>query len=294
MRTRLADRAGLRRPVRDAVVSVEPRGEQQVGRFIADAADHLADQPRPVFETAAVRTRAVLRREQFRKQVAVALLEIDEVDADLRGQAGRGDVLILDPLEFVIREERIRIVDRPAGRLVDGERVEQGIVRGQQRPAVSVAARVGDLQADEQIGVAAAGVAMRLPAAGEHRFDRRGRSVVQPELPRIGSSLVADRGRFAPDQFRPAAAEADVAAVRQLVGPAVERAVAALHRLNGEAVAAALGADRHRLKQSLETIGECDRRTEADGFGGERLRRFELEITGHRAELCAKCGACIV
>ncbi len=222
MRAGLADGAGFQGPVGNAVVRVESRRDHQAGQFIADAPDHVADQPSPVFEAAAVGAGPVFCRQKLRQQVAVTLFDVDEVDADLCGEVRGGDVLIFDPLQVVVGEQRRGRVGRTAARFVDCQRIENGVVHREHRPAIAVAAGVRQLQADDEVPVVEESVAVRLATTGNHLFDCRGGACMQPELPWIRTPLVADGGGLPPDQFRPAAAEADVAAQRQLIGPAVE------------------------------------------------------------------------
>ena len=77
-------------PIGNAVVCIEPRGEQQVGQFTRGCDRSRCGQARPVFEPTAVFAGSVSGGKQLRKQVAVALLEIDEVDADLCSQSRGG------------------------------------------------------------------------------------------------------------------------------------------------------------------------------------------------------------
>ena len=193
------------------------------GNSSADAGDHVADQPRPVFEAAAVGAGPIFRRQKFRQQIAVTLLEVDEIDADLCGQARGGDVLVFDPLQLVVARaaEKTR---RPRGRSLCRLSADREWGRASR-------ASSGDSRSGRSASVAGRRRSpRRSPKAS--RCDWRQREIIssmadaepvmQPELPRIGTPLVADGGGLAPDQFRPAAAEADVAAECQLVGPAVE------------------------------------------------------------------------
>src|SRR5205823_4373765 len=101
-----------------------------------------------------------------------------------------------------------------------------------QRLAKTVAARVSQLQANDEIAIAANLVAMGLAALAEHLFQRRSGLVVDEQLARVGASLVEDGGCLAPDQLGAAAAEATITTKGEFIRPAVEGAVATFHRLH--------------------------------------------------------------
>ena len=87
----------------DAVVNVEPRGENDRGRYRGpDGLEDVAGEARAVLEAAAVGAGAVASAEQFIQQVAVALLHVDEVEPDLDRELRRRDVVIDEPLQFVV------------------------------------------------------------------------------------------------------------------------------------------------------------------------------------------------
>ena len=92
---------------RDAVVDVHPRGEDDVRDRGPDRVEDVAGQSGAVLEAAAVRAGPVAGTEQFVQQVAVALLDVDEVEADGPGQARGGDVVVDQPLQLVVGDERV-------------------------------------------------------------------------------------------------------------------------------------------------------------------------------------------
>lgn len=94
-----------------------------------------------------------------------------------------------------------------------------------------------ELQAYYQVVIAAARLAVGLPAYLQHLREIGGGAFVDQELTRIGPGLLDDGGRLGPDELGAAGAEAPIAAQRQFVGPAVERTIAALHRLNAQPIA---------------------------------------------------------
>src|SRR5262249_31062737 len=138
--------------VGDTVEHVQARGDDEAGRFGTDAGDDVAGQARAVLQAAAVAPRPRLRGQQLVQQVAVALLDVYELEPDPLGQLRRGHVMIDQPAQVVVVEKRVIRVNDPAGRLVhDRARVEDGVVEGDQRPAVAVAAGVRQLQADDEV-----------------------------------------------------------------------------------------------------------------------------------------------
>ena len=101
---------------------------------VPDAAGQLANEPSTVLERAAVLPRPAPRSQQLVEQIAVALLQIDEVEADSVCTIGRGRVTVLQPVELVVGHEMIVRGSRPPGRLInDRERIEQWVVLGQDR-----------------------------------------------------------------------------------------------------------------------------------------------------------------
>ena len=117
--------------IRDAVEDVQPGGEHQVGHCGADRREDVAGQPGAVLVSCRRSGRARLRRQQLVEQVAVALLDVDELEADVTGELRRGDVVVDEPLRSVVVDQRIAGVDlapcadRAAGRAtaISGVRV---------------------------------------------------------------------------------------------------------------------------------------------------------------------------
>ena len=187
-------------------------------------------------------------RQQLVEQVAMALLDVDEVEADPEGQPGRLDVAVLEAVELVVGDEGIigaggpsrwpcrrRCGDRAAGRAGPGAAV--GTSSGR---SGSAAGR----RAGRRRGRSPRRWACRRLA--EHPLEGRGGGSADDELAGIGPAFRDDRGGLAPDQLGPAGAEAAVAAEGQLARAAVGLAVAALHRLDRQPVADAPAADLDR------------------------------------------------
>src|SRR5262249_30826372 len=96
---------------RNAIEHIQPGGQAPAGHFLADAAEDLAGQPRPVFQAATVAPVPGPGREQLAQQVAMALLDIDKLKADPLCEPGGCDVAIRQPGQFIVVEERTGIVD---------------------------------------------------------------------------------------------------------------------------------------------------------------------------------------
>ena len=157
IRTRLAVIAARRLAIGNRIIDVDPTGDYQAGHFTADRGDDVARQPGAILQAAAVESGSLPGREQFAQQVAMALLDIDELIADPVRTAGGGDIRINQSAQLVVRQQRI-------GRVELHARIEERIVHRKQRPAIAVAPRVRELQADHEVIVAAERFAMRLPA----------------------------------------------------------------------------------------------------------------------------------
>ena len=121
MRTGFADVTAGSHAVRDAVVYVHPRGDHQVRNFGADGGDDIAGQAGAVLVAAAERAGTAAGAEQFAEQVAVALLDVDEVEANATGHPGGRDVGVDQPAQGIVIEQGI-------GRIDTGERIEEGVV----------------------------------------------------------------------------------------------------------------------------------------------------------------------
>src|SRR5207237_682871 len=133
--------------------------------------------------------------------------------------------------------------------------------------------------------VGAERLAVGLAALAQQALDVGGGVLVEPELPRVGAALLDYRGGLAPDQLRAAGAEAAVAAVGQLVGPAVRGAVAALHRLDAERVAGPQRADVDGPEEGAEVAAEAQVEAQPAALGFDVLDGAELEIAGHGGSL---------
>ena len=212
----------------------------------------------------------------------MALLEVDEVATDPRGQLRGGEVLVLDPFQIAVGQQRVRGIDESAGRFVACQRIENRIVSRQQRPSKTEPSRMRQLQAEQQIAVVTECCSMCCSAIGQHLFDRGRRTAMQPQLSWVHPRVIGNRSRFAPDQLRAATAESDVAAEGQLIRQTIERPVATLHRLNRPAIADRSATDLNRLKHDRQIVGHRDvRKTQSFRIGHDIGGSLVLEISGH-------------
>ena len=169
-------------------------------------------------------------------EIAVAVLEVHEVEAGALGQLGCGDEVGDEPLDLVVRHERV-VVRHAEFPVEDRVPVEDDRL---QRPGGRAAEAAGmrQLQADdERPGVAALGLQMR----GDQRIAQSGdvaeRVLLQAELARVGAAVGPHGdGLAAPDQLGAAAAEIGPAPGGVLGGAAIGGAVPAFHGQHAEAV----------------------------------------------------------
>jgi hypothetical protein len=97
------------------------------------------------------------------------------------------------------------------------------------------------------------------------------------ELARIAPALVENGRGLAPKERGAPGAEAFVAAIGQLIGPAIEGAVAAFHRLDAQGIAGAEGSDLDRAEQGTEVVAEAEIEPQALSLGFEVVAGAELE-----------------
>ena len=81
--------------VRKAIEDIQAGGEHHAGAGVANPCDDVADEPRSMVERAAVPARARPGRQQLVQEIAVTLLDVDEVKSDLMGEPRGRDVVIL-------------------------------------------------------------------------------------------------------------------------------------------------------------------------------------------------------
>src|SRR5262249_30328662 len=154
-------------------------------------------------------------REQLAEQVAVALLQVDEIEPGAERERGRLDVTILEAIQLVVGDQRVIGPRRGAGGLVDDRpRIEQRVVLRKDPPGDAVAARVRELEADEEVGIVAPRLAMRGAANLEEVLQSADMALVADELTRVGPPFRDDGGGLAPNELRAAGAETLIAADR--------------------------------------------------------------------------------
>src|SRR5207244_5343623 len=102
---------------------VQAGGDDEVGHRGANGSDNVACQAGAILETTAEGARSCPGRQQLTEQVAVALLDVNEIEADAPGEAGGRDVGVDEPAQGIVVEQRI-------GRVDARERIEEGVVKG--------------------------------------------------------------------------------------------------------------------------------------------------------------------
>ena len=153
--------------VRQHVEHAEANHDHQIGKLLANAADDGEHQPAAAVQIAAEPAGARAGTEELVQQIAVAGFYVDELITDVAGQSGGGDEGVDQALEIVVGPDDCVVVgiDAEFGvekRMMVGDaRFEAFIVRA------GKSAGMRELQADEQIVVAAEGFAVRLAAGIE-------------------------------------------------------------------------------------------------------------------------------
>jgi hypothetical protein len=212
----------------------------------------------------------------------MTLLNIHKLEACPIRQAGGGHITIHQALQFIIGQQWIiRIRSLARGFVDESARVEERIVARQKRPAIAVAARMSQLQADYKVIIGAESGPVHLPAFGQQTRELAGIVFVKQQLARIGSAFFDDSGRLAPNELGAACAESMVAAERQGIRPTVECAVAAFHRLDAHGVAGTEGTKGDRAEQGAQIVAEGKCKTKAPALGLQICDGMEFEIAGH-------------
>ena len=84
----------------------KPHADLQPRRFGANALDNLAHEARAVFQAAAIGAGPIDGAEEFVAEIAVTVLDVDEIVAAGLG-ALRGDDIVIDqPLDLVVADHR--------------------------------------------------------------------------------------------------------------------------------------------------------------------------------------------
>ena len=219
------------------------------------------------------------------REVAVAVLDVHEVESGLRRQRAGRDEALHQRLDLLIGRQRM--VRRNAEAAVEHRMARRdprlGAPAGR-RPAEPSGVR--ELQADQQIVAGA----VALPVLVDQRAAQRRQAVdsvfAHAELVGVGAPGVLDRHRLAsPDQLGAGAAERPPAPLDQRRGPAVGGAVPPFHRLHAEAVSHGSAVrQRQRLGQRRGGIAGGER--ELLGYAepvevfGKPLGRFQRGDAG--------------
>ena len=249
------------RPASLGAVRIRPEGHPVEGRepdadgdrpaplVGADALGDPAQEAGAVLEGAAELPRPREARQQLVAQVPVAVLDVDEVESRLAGDAGAGDVELDQTVQFLVRDRLLAGADpEPAVQdrvAVGDDRLRAVLAEGPAEPP-----GVGQLQACHQAFVGTEPLPVSAPEQPVQLGDAAGRLRGADQLVRVGPPLGADgAGLAAPDQLGPRDPEVAPALPHQIRGPAVTGPVPALHGMDGEAVPdaqAASGLDRLR------------------------------------------------
>ena len=219
----------------------------------------------------------------------MTVLDVDEVEAGGAGHDRGAHEVADEGVELGVGER----ADRRAGGeapIEDGVRVGRDRLPASARVGPRVAARVGELQADDQAIGAAGGAGVLLDEVRAQR-DEVGFGVrAERELVRVGAAVVPHGERLAaPDQRGAAAAEAAPAPAGQIGRPPIGGAVPALHRQDAEPVARRQAAGLGGLRQRRAVTGrdlfvERERHAECGEPGEELWRRLQGRYAwiGHR------------
>ena len=234
---------------RPGVGDRHPDADLQPGRLGADPGDDLAQEPRPILDRPAVAPRPVDGREKLVAEIAVAVLHIHEGEAGPPGLRRGADEVVDEPGDLVVGEDVGRLV-RPEPAVEHRVAIERHGLVAALVMGTRVAARVDELEADEQVVLAPEVGDVLGDEALPHRRDRAQVPLGDEQLLGIIPPVLADGdGLAAPDQLGARSAEAEPPPESQLGGRAVGIAVPALHRQDREPVADRPAIDDHRLRQ---------------------------------------------
>ena len=84
----------------------------QLGDLASEPRQQFADESGAVLEAAAVLAGTCFRGEHFRQQVSMALLDVDEIGADVARAARRVHVAVLQPIELVVGDDPSVVAQR--------------------------------------------------------------------------------------------------------------------------------------------------------------------------------------
>src|ERR1043165_5044311 len=90
-----------------AIESTEPPGNLQAGGALANPHHDFAQKTGAVLEATAVTTGTIHRRQEFMPQIAVAVLDIDKIEACFLSQHRRIDKILDQLCDLVIAHQRI-------------------------------------------------------------------------------------------------------------------------------------------------------------------------------------------
>ena len=196
---------------------------------------------------AAIAAAARLARQDFVQQVAVAALDVDEVEACAMRDDGGADVVLADRFEFRVGN-RFRAIWQRIPTLEQRMALRNARQEWAMRPREATGVR--ELESDQRAFRQCADFAAARAQFVQQALQIALAVVVQAQLARVGLAVFAHRkGLAAPDQRSAAAAEVPPSPQRVCARAAVRRAVPAFHRVRAEPVVEALAAQLDRLRQ---------------------------------------------
>jgi hypothetical protein len=230
--------AGRRRyrigPERHEIDCAQPDTDHQARDHCANPFDDLAQKARAILETAAVAARARARAQKFMPEIAVAMLDIDEIVAAVSGSFRSEHVVLDEATDLFVAHDRAirRIAELPVenGMMIRNPGFKLSVV-----VRLAEAPRMRELQADDQPGV----ITGSLLVGFDERLAQAGNGGLG--LPRhanligVGAPVGSDGNRLsAPDEFGSAQTEPPPAPFRVWARRAVALTVPAFHRVDGE------------------------------------------------------------
>jgi len=238
------------------VKRAQPHADQQVRVHVAKAGHDRAQDSRAAVEVAAEPAGTDASAQELVQQIAVTGLDVDKLEADLLGQARRGDVSINQPLQVVIGPDDGIVLRSDAELGVQQRMVIRDSWLQLFRMRAAEPARMGQLQPNQQIVGRAEMLAVGGGQFAQQRRQagavfRRGQGLI-----RVGSAIALHGRRLAaPDQLGTAEPEMAPAAQGVRRRRSVAVGVPTFHRMDAPAVAHTKAADLDGSRQRRALLG---------------------------------------
>jgi hypothetical protein len=185
-------------------------------------------------------------------------------------------------LKVIVVKERVARIDQYAfGLIHQSTRIQDRIVKSNQRPAITISARMRQLKSDNQIVIRAKYLPVTLPTSVHHSLELGGRFFIQEQLSGIGSAFLGDGSGLAPNELCAATAKSVVSAESQIIGPAIESAVAPFHRLNAQRIARSKLPKNDWTKEWTQILAEAQVYFQPITFGFQLRQGVEFEKASH-------------